>query len=96
MFSVYVIYFTIAVFLYQYLQVVLTVLTFTYFVPHCGLLMLLVSLMSAVIQGVIKEEGGGGSISVVLIPWGCILSTESEVSHVTKEVKPNCVHVVKL
>ena len=66
MFSVYVINFTIAVFLYQYLQVVLTVLTFTYLVPHCRLLMLLVSLMSLVIQGVIKEEGG--SISVVLIP----------------------------
>ena len=44
----------------------LTVLAFTYFVPHCRLLMVLVSLMSVVIQGVIKEKGGG-SISVVLI-----------------------------
>ena len=70
MFSVYVICFTIAVFLYQYLQVVLTVLTCTYLVPHCRLLMLLVSLMSVGVQGVIKEEGGGGSISVVVNPVG--------------------------
>ena len=59
-------YFTFTVFISVFTGF-LTVLAFTYFVPHCRLLMVLVSLMSVVIQGVIKEKGGGGSISVVLI-----------------------------
>ena len=45
--------------------------------------MVLVSLMSVVIQGVIKEKGGGLDLSRVN-PIGCIPSTELEVSHVTR------------
>ena len=75
-------HFTIAVLLYQYLQVVLTVFNIYILCTSLSFAYAASSLMSVVLQGVIKVEGGGGgSISAVLIPWGCILSAESEVSH---------------